>query len=103
MSYLPKFVIPEHEEEYYELYDIQLDTFAALLRKTALSLFPGYKLDQLTPKSLEVLNDITRSIIYDVNDRFEDKYPQYKEESDIFVPRAHIKETMLEALKEFND
>jgi predicted DNA-binding protein YlxM (UPF0122 family) len=103
MSYLPQFVTTEHEEEYYELFDIQLDTFSALLRKVREELFPGYKLDQLTPKSLEVLNDITRSIIYDVNDSFEEKYPQYKQESDIFVPRTHIKETMLEALKEFNE
>jgi hypothetical protein len=80
MSYLPQFVTTEHEEEYYELFDIQLSTFSDLLHK-----------------------DITRSIIYDVNDQFEDKYPQYKQESDIFVPRTHIKETMLEALKEFNE
>jgi predicted DNA-binding protein YlxM (UPF0122 family) len=103
MSYLPQFVTTEHEEEYYELFDTQLDTFSALLRKTAQALFPGYKLDQLTPKNIEVLNDITRSLIYDVNDIFEGKYPQYKQECDIFVPRNSIKETMLEALKEFNE
>jgi hypothetical protein len=103
MSYLPKFVTPEHEEEYYELFDIQLSTFSDLLDKVRETLYPGYDFAHLTPKSLEVINDMTRSLTYDVNDRFEDKYPQYKEESDIFVSRTNIKETMLEALKEFND
>jgi hypothetical protein len=103
MSYLPQFVTPEHEEEYHDIFDIQLSTFSDLLHKVREELFPGIGFENLTPKNLEVINDITRSLIYDVNDRFEDKYPQYKEESDIFVSRTNIKETMLEALKEFND
>jgi hypothetical protein len=103
MSYLPQFVTPEHEEEYYELFDIQLDTFSDLLHKVREEIFPGIGFENLSAKNLEVINDITRSIIYDVNDSFESKYPQYKQESDIFVPRSHIKETMLEALKEFNE
>ena len=103
MSYLPKFVTEDHEEEFYELFDIQLDTFSALLRKTAQALFPGYKLDQLTPKNIEVLNDITRSLIYDVNESFEETHPQYKSESDLFISPRSLKETMLEALKEFNN
>ena len=102
MSYIPAFVTPEHQEEYYELYDIQLETFADLLHKTRQRLFPGTTFMGLDSRTIEVLNDITRNLIYDVTDRFEDKHPNYKSESDVFIPRSSIKEAVKEAFAEHN-
>ena len=96
MSYIPAFVTPEHQEEYYELYDIQLETFADLLHKTRQRLFPGTTFMGLDSRTIEVLNDITRSLIYDVTDRFENKHPNYKSESDVFFSTNKVREVIKE-------
>ena len=102
MSYIPAFVTPEHQEEYYELYDIQLETFADLLHKTRQRLFPGTTFMGLDSRTIEVINDITRSLIYDVTDRFEDKHPNYKSEADVFLPTSKVREIINEAFSEHN-
>jgi hypothetical protein len=96
MAYIPSFVTPEHEQEYYALFDTQLETFADLLHKTRQRLFPGTTFMGLDSRTIEVLNDITRSLIYDVNDRFEDKHPNYKSESDLFFSTSKVREVIKE-------
>ena len=50
----------------------------------------------LDSRTIEVLNDITRSLIYDVTDRFENKHPNYKSESDVFMPTSKVREVIKE-------
>ena len=50
---------------------------------------------------LEVVNDITRSLLYDAETQFKENHPEYKTEDDeIFIPRRSFKEDVTEALKE---
>ena len=52
---------------------------------------------------LEVVNDITRSLLYDAETQFKVNHPEYKTEDDeIFIPRRSFKEDVTEALLEAN-
>ena len=52
---------------------------------------------------LEVVNDITRSLLYDAETQFKVNHPEYKTEDDeLFIPRKSFKEDVAEALLEAN-
>ena len=63
--------------------------------------FPSPEWSSLPPSSIETINDITQSLLYDVEYTFKAKYPDYKDEDDeMFISRRSFKEDVTEALKE---
>jgi hypothetical protein len=66
-------------------------------------LYPGFEWASLPPSSLETINDIVQSLLYDVEYTFKASYPDYKDEEDeLFIPRRTFKEDVTEALLEAN-
>ena len=99
---IPNFKSNEDWEAFSCMFDARWHCKRALLNRVKNDLFPEYKSwDQLQPQTLEVINDIVQSLLYDVEYTFKDKHPEYKTDDDeIFIPRKSFKENVTEALKE---
>jgi len=66
-------------------------------------MFPGFEWHSLTPKSIEVINDIVTNLLYDVDRKFKETHQDYKtEDDDVFIPYRSFKENVAEALLEAN-
>jgi len=88
-------------QEYLNLFDDRWQVKLTLLNRVKDDMYPGYKWQSLPPHSVETINDITQSLLYDVEYTFKDKHPEYKNEDDeCFIPRSSFKENVAEALKE---
>lgn len=100
---IPHFKSQEDWEAFTSLFDARWHCKKALLDRVKDDMFPGYKWTSLPPSSIETINDITQSLIYDVEYTFKEQYPEYKQdEDDIFIPRRSFKEDVTEALLEAN-
>jgi len=67
-------------------------------------MFPGFEWHSLTPKSIEIINDIVTNLLYDVDRKFKETHQDYKTEDDeLFIPYRSFKENVTEALKEALD
>ena len=99
---IPNFKTNQDWEAFTALFDARWHCKKALLDRVKDDLFPGYNWDQLQGQTFEVINDITQSLLYDVEIDFEEKYPEYKRDDDIFIPRKSFKEDVTEALLEAN-
>ena len=100
---IPNFKSQEDWEEFTGMFDARWHCKKALLDRVKDDMFPGTGWNGLSSGHLEVINDITQSLLYDVEFEFEQKYPEYKRDmDDIFVPRKSFKETVAEALLEAN-
>ena len=68
---------------------------------------PGFaspEWSSLPPSTLETINDIVQSLLYDVEYTFCQQYPEYdKDRDDVFIPRRSFKEDVTEALLEANN
>ena len=90
-------------QEYLNLFDDRWQVKLTLLNRVKDDMYPGYKWQSLPPHSVETINDITQSLLYDVEYTFKDKHPEYKNEDDeLFIPRRSFKEDVTEALLEAN-
>jgi len=91
-------------QEYLNIFDDQWQCKLALLNRVKDDLFPDpeYKSwDHLQPKTLEVINNMVQSMLYDVDRQFKETHHDYKtEEDDIFIHYRSFKENVTEALKE---
>ena len=100
---IPNFKSNEDWQAFNSLFDARWHCKKALLDRVKDDMFPGYNWDTLQPKTLEVINDITQSLLYDVEYTFKEQYPEYtQDEDDIFIPRRSFKEDVTEALLEAN-
>ena len=97
---IPNFKSNHDWEDFCSLFDSRWHCKKALLDRVKDDMFPGYNWDQLQPHTLEVINDITQSLLYDVEMDFEQSHPDYKRDDDIFIPRRKFKEDVAEAFKE---
>ena len=99
---IPNFKSQEDWEAFTMMFDSRWHCKKALLDRVKNDLFPEYKSwDQLQPKTLEVINDIVQSLLYDAEFEFEQKYPEYKRDmDDIFIPRPSFRQEVTEALKD---
>ena len=100
---IPNFKSQDDWQEFLNIFDDQWQFKLALLNRVKDDLFPGYsyKWDQLQPKTLEVINDMVQSMLYDVDRQFKETHQDYKTEDDeIFIPRRSFKEDVTEAIKE---
>ena len=66
---------------------------------------PGFaspEWSSLPPHSVETINDIVQSLLYDAEYAFEEEHPEYKRDDECFIPRKSFKEDVTEALLEAN-
>ena len=98
---IPNFKSQDDLQEFINLFDARWQVKLTLLNRVKDDMFPGYGWEILQPQTLEVINDITQSLLYDVEYTFKEQYPEYKDEDDeMFIPRRSFKEDVALALKE---
>jgi len=98
---IPHFKSQHDWEAFTQIFDSQWHCKKALLDRVKDDMFPGFEWHSLTPKTLEVINDIVSNLVYDVDRKFKETHQDYKtEDDDIFIPYRSFKENVTEALKE---
>jgi len=101
---IPNFKSQDDWQEFLNIFDDQLQFKITLLNRVKDDLFPGYNWDQLQPQTLEVINDMVQSMLYDVDRYFKETHQDYNtDEDEIFMPRRSFKENVAEALNEALD
>ena len=100
---IPSFNSIDHYKEFVDLFRERWEVKFELLNIVRDDMFPNYEWETLTPQTLETINDITQSLLYDVEYKFKASHPEYKDEEDeLFIPRKSFKENVTEALLEAN-
>lgn len=98
---IPNFKTNQDWEAFTALFDARWHCKKALLDRVKDDMYPGYNWDQLQGQTVETINNIVASLLYDVEVEFEEKYSDYKRDADdIFIPRKNFKENVTEALKD---
>lgn len=100
---IPNFKNKEDCDIFLKMFEDRLAVKVAMLNRVKGELYPGFEWVSLPPSSLETINDITQSLLYDVEYTFCQRYPEYdKDRDDVFIPRRSFKEEVTEALLEAN-
>jgi len=101
---IPTFKSQEHEDEYTLLFAQKANTYISLMNHVRDMMYGTGNCDyrNLPGTCLEVVRDITQSLLYDVEFEFEQDHPEYKREDDVFIPRRTFKEDVTWALLEAN-
>lgn len=99
---IPNFKSQDDYQTFLNMFDDRWQVKLNLLNRVKDDMFPGYGWQSLPPSSIETINDITQSLLYDVEMDFEEKYPDYKRDDELFIPRRTFKEDVTEALLEAN-
>jgi len=104
---IPNFKSQEDWEAFTSLFDARWHCKKALLDRVKDDMygrqgFPSPEWSSLPPHSVETINDIVQSLLYDVEYDFEQSHPDYKREDDVFIPRRTFKQDVTEALLEAN-
>mgnify|MGYP003331621665 CR=1 FL=1 len=100
---IPNFKSQDDWQEFLNIFDDQWQCKKAMLDRVKDDMFPGYKWETLTPKSIEVINDLVTNLLYDVEREFKETHPEYKTSDDeLFIPYRSFKENVAEALLEAN-
>ena len=98
---IPHFKSNQDWEAFTSIFDSQWHCKRALMNRVKDDLFPGYEWHTLTPKTLEVINDIVSNLLYECERQFKETRPEYKTEDDeLFIPYRSFKENVTEALNE---
>ena len=101
---IPTFQSETHEAEYVFLFEDKAKTYINLMNKVRDMMYGtgtgNYA--NLPGSCLEVVRDITQSLLYDVEFQFEQDHPEYKRDDELFIPRKSFKEDVEEALLEAN-
>ena len=97
---IPHFKSNHDWEAFTQIFDSQWHCKKALLDRVKDDMFPNTSWHGLTSKSIEVINDIVQSLMYDVETEFKKTHQEYKtEEDDVFIPYRSFKENVTEALE----
>lgn len=98
---LPTFESQEHSKQFFLIFWEHAFTHSCMMKAVLCHLY-GKDAEPRTvdSKALEVAADIVNTLSYQTISDFEAKYPQYKRESDIFVPKISLKEIVSEAVAE---
>ena len=97
---IPNFKSNQDWEAFTSIFDSQWHCKKALLDRVKDDMFPGFEWHSLTPKSIEVINDIVTNLLYDVEREFKETRPEYKTSDDeLFIPYRSFKENVTEALE----
>ena len=96
---IPNFKSIDDYQEFVNLFRERWEVKFELLNRVKDDMFSGYGWQSLPPSSIETINDIVQSLLYDVEWTFKDKHPEYKTDDDeLFIPRRSFKEDVTEAL-----
>ena len=97
---IPNFKSEKDEAEYVFLFEDKANTYITLMNKVREMMFGTGNGDyrNLPGSCLEVVRDITQSLLYDVEYEFEQAHPEYKRDDELFIPRRTFKEDVEEAL-----
>ena len=97
---IPNFKSQDDWQEFLNIFDDQWQCKKALLDRVKDDLFPGYEWQTLQPKTLEIINDMVQSMLYDVDRTFKETHQDYRTaDDDIFIPYKSFKENVTEALE----
>ena len=97
---IPNFKNQDDWQEFLNIFDDQWQCKKALLDRVKDDLFPGYEWQTLQPKTLEIINDMVQSMLYDVDRTFKETHQDYRTaDDDIFIPYKSFKENVTEALE----
>ena len=101
---IPNFKNKEDCDVFLKMFEDRLAVKVTMLNRVKGELYPGFEWVSLPPSSLETINDITQSLLYDVELTFCKDYPEYDQDrlDDVFIPRRSFKEDVTEALLEAN-
>ena len=98
---IPNFKSNHGWEAFTQIFDSQWHCKRALLNRVKDDMFPNTSWNGLTAKSIEVINDIVTTLLYDVEREFKETHQDYKTaDDDLFIPYRSFKENVLEALNE---
>ena len=100
---IPHFKSQHDWEAFTQIFDSQWHCKKALLDRVKDDMFPGYGWETLTPKSIEIINDIVSNLEYEVERQFKETHKDYDLDDDIFIPYKSFKENVAAALKEALD
>ena len=102
---IPNFQRIEHEEEFGAVFCEKASAYIQLMDVVKELMFgAGCEYNNLPGQSLEVVNDITRSLLYEAETQFKEYHPEYKTADDeIFIPRRSFKEDLTITLREVLD
>ena len=100
---IPNFNSEDDSIAFLNMFKARWDNKLAMMNWVKQSMFPGYDWDQLQGQTVATINDITQSLLYDVEVDFEKKFPEYKSDDEVFIPYRSFKENVTEALKEAMD
>ena len=97
---IPNFKSQDDWQEFLNIFDDQWQCKRVLLNRVKDDMFPGFEWHSLTPKSIEVINDIVTNLLYDVEREFKETHQDYKTaDDDLFIPYRSFKENVTEALE----
>ena len=98
---IPHFKSQHDWEAFTQIFDSQWHCKKALLDRVKDDMFPGYEWSTLTPKTIEVINDIVSNLLYDVDRKFKETHQDYKTDDDeMFIPYRSFRENVFDALNE---
>ena len=97
---IPNFKSNHDWEAFTSIFDKQWHCKLALLNRVKDDMFPGYEWQSLTPKNIEVIENIVTNLLYEVERQFKETHQDYKTEDDeLFIPYKSFKENVTEALE----
>ena len=97
---IPSFKSQDDWQEFLNIFDDQWQCQKAMLDRVKDDMFPGYEWHSITPKNIEIINDIVSNLVYEVERKFKETHKDYDLDDDIFIPYKSFKENVSEALKE---
>ena len=103
---IPNFTSIDHQREFVDIFATKAAQYSQLMSISRDYLFPNHQgrgWEHYDGRTMEVIRDMTQSILYDVEYSFKSIHPEYKEDDDeMFIPRRTFKEDVAEALLEAN-
>jgi hypothetical protein len=97
---IPNFKSQDDWQEFLNIFDDQWQCKRAMLNRVKDDMFPGFEWHSLTPKSIEVINDIVSNLVYEVERQFKETHQDYKTaDDDVFIPYHSFKESVAAALE----
>lgn len=101
---ISNFKSPDHETEYYKIFDEKVDQRCYMLQKVLQVFYDNnvhISLATIDGKTLQVLVDLANSLTYETDSDFKDVHPEYKDDIDgMFFTRDQVKETIIDAIAE---
>ena len=101
---ISNFKSPDHETEYYKIYDDKVNQRKYLLQTLLQSFYNRSSYIDLATvdgRTLQVLVDLTSTLTYETDSDFKDVHPEYQDDIDgMFFTRDQVKETIIDAIAE---